>query len=131
MFINDAFAQGTTIAQQQGGVIEFLTPLVVVIAIFYMLVWRPQGKRMKAHAEMVKALEKGDKIITTGGIHATVVKTTDETVVIAIAEGVNVTLSLQSVTALFEKSKGDTKKSTTNTKNKTAKKSTKKTKKAA
>lgn len=135
MLINEAFAQTTTTAAQ-GGVIEFLTPLVVVIAIFYMLVWRPQGKRMKEHESMVSSLKPGDKVITTGGIHAKVVKSVDETtVILSIAPGVDVTFNSHSVTAMLEtgnkKSSKNDDKPVKKVAKKTTKKTAKKTKKAA
>ena len=124
MFINEAFAQTASVASPSG-VIEFLTPLVVVVAIFYMLVWRPQGKRMKAHEELVQSLNSGDTVITTGGIHGTVVNTSDEaTVVLEVATGVDVKFSRLAITAVLETAKS--------TKKTTSKKTTnKKTKKAA
>ena len=49
-------------------------PLIILFAIFYFLIIRPQQKHQKAHKEMLEALEKGDKIITTGGLIAVIVK---------------------------------------------------------
>lgn len=113
MLINEAFAQTSALPTAQGGgLVEFLTPLVVVIAIFYMLVWRPQGKRMKAHEEMVGGLAVGDKVITAGGVHGTVSKLVDEaTIDLEIADRVVVTFNRQSVSMLVEK-KAEAKKST-------------------
>jgi len=55
------------------GLASFL-PLIILFAIFYFLIIRPQQKQQKAHAAMLAGLEKGDKIITSGGIYAVVVK---------------------------------------------------------
>jgi len=49
-------------------------PLILLFAIFYFLIIRPQQKAQKTHAEMLESLEKGDKIITTGGLIAVIVK---------------------------------------------------------
>ena len=49
-------------------------PLIILFAIFYFLIIRPQQKHQKAHKEMLEALAKGDKIITTGGLIAVIVK---------------------------------------------------------
>jgi len=51
-----------------------LAPLIILFAIFYFLIIRPQQKQQKAHQEMLSALEKGDKIITSGGLIAVIVK---------------------------------------------------------
>lgn len=59
---------------QQGSVLGSLLPLIVLFAIFYFLVIRPQQKQAKAHKAMLDALAKGDKIITNGGLKAVVVK---------------------------------------------------------
>jgi len=60
--------------EQQGSVIGSFLPLIIVIFIFYILIIRPQQKAQKAHQEMLKGLQKGDKIITTGGLIAMIVK---------------------------------------------------------
>jgi len=51
-----------------------LAPLIILFAIFYFLIIRPQQKQQKAHAAMLTALEKGDKIVTSGGLIVTIVK---------------------------------------------------------
>ena len=60
----------------QGGSNMFasLLPLVVLFAIFYFFVIRPQQKQAKEHKEMIEGLKKGDKVITNGGIICQVVK---------------------------------------------------------
>lgn len=49
-------------------------PLIILFAIFYFLIIRPQQQHQKKHKAMLEALEKGDKIITTGGLIAVIVK---------------------------------------------------------
>jgi len=58
----------------QSNILASLFPLLVLFAIFYFLVIRPQQKQAKQHKEMVASLKKGDKIVTTGGLIAEVVK---------------------------------------------------------
>ena len=57
-----------------------LLPLVVLFAIFYFLVIRPQQKQVKKHKEMLDALKKGDKIITNGGLICEVVKPEEDSI---------------------------------------------------
>jgi len=59
---------------EQGSAIGSFLPLLILFAIFYFLIIRPQQKQAKAHKEMLEALQKGDKIITSGGLIATIVK---------------------------------------------------------
>ncbi len=63
--------------QSGSGIAQFL-PLIILFAIFYFLIIRPQQKATKAHKEMLDALVKGDKIITTGGLIAIIVKTEED-----------------------------------------------------
>jgi preprotein translocase subunit YajC len=60
--------------EQSGNVIAQFLPLIILFGIFYFLIIRPQQKAQKEHKEMLQALEKGDKIITTGGLIAIIVK---------------------------------------------------------
>ncbi len=64
--------------QAQGSLLTSLLPLVVLFAIFYFLIIRPQQKQAKEHKAMIEALTKGDKIITSGGLMAEVVKAEED-----------------------------------------------------
>ena len=59
-------------------ILASLFPLIILFAIFYFLVIRPQQKQHKEHKEMIESLQKGDKILTNGGIIAEVVKVEEE-----------------------------------------------------
>lgn len=60
------------------GIIASLLPLLVLFAIFYFLLIRPQQKQAREHKEMIASLKKGDKIVTAGGLIAEVQKVEDE-----------------------------------------------------
>jgi preprotein translocase subunit YajC len=64
--------------EQQGSLLGSLMPLVVLFAIFYFLIIRPQQKQQKEHNAMLEALAKGDKIITTGGLIVEIEKVEEE-----------------------------------------------------
>ncbi|MEL6609858.1 MAG: preprotein translocase subunit YajC [Pseudomonadota bacterium] len=71
---------------------QLLFPLLI-IAIFYLLVFRPQQQKMKQHQKMVEALQKGDRVVTQGGIKGKVVRvkgTEENEIEVEIAEGVKV-----------------------------------------
>lgn len=77
-----------------GGGSSFLTflPMILIFGILYLFLLRPQAKRQKEQQNMLNALEKGDKIVTNGGMHATVVNVNekDNTILVKIAENVKV-----------------------------------------
>jgi len=60
--------------EQQAGLLGSFVPLLILFAIFYFLIIRPQNKQRKAHEAMLASLQKGDKIVTNGGLIATIVK---------------------------------------------------------
>ena len=78
---------------QEGNFVASLLPLVVLFAIFYFLVIRPQQKQQKAHAAMIAALEKGDKIITSGGLICEVIKPEDDFIRVKLNDDVIVRVS--------------------------------------
>ncbi len=67
--------------------------VVILVALFYMLLIRPQQKRMKEHTEMLQGLKKGDKVVTGGGLVGTVdkIKDGDDEVLVDLGGGVKVT----------------------------------------
>jgi preprotein translocase subunit YajC len=68
-----------------------LLPFILIFVIMYFLILRPQQKRAKQHQEMVKALRRGDNVITSGGLVGKVTKVVDDDQVeIEIADGVRV-----------------------------------------
>ena len=89
--ISTAFAMGTTggAPAQQGGFAAFV-PLIIMFVIFYFLLIRPQQKKTKEHNAMIGNLEKGDKVVTSGGIHGMITKVDETTVSIEIAEKIRI-----------------------------------------
>ncbi|MCD8492543.1 MAG: preprotein translocase subunit YajC [Geovibrio sp.] len=75
----------------QGGALIQLLPLILIFAIFYFLLIRPQQKRQKKHAEMLDALKAGDEVILAGGIYGKIDRVADQnTFIVEIADGVKV-----------------------------------------
>ena len=84
MLISPAYAQAAAPAAGGGGdIIMSLLPLVLIFAVFYFLMIRPQQNKMKQHREMIENIKKGDQIVTAGGIVGKVVRVdaNDSTVV--------------------------------------------------
>jgi len=90
--------------------IGFLLPMGAIFLVFYFLMIRPQTKRQKEHEEMLKALERGDRVVTAGGVHGTVVGLADDVVTLEIAsagkERVRVKVDRPRIERLVEKGKG-------------------------
>src|SRR5512141_2284221 len=81
MFISPAFAQGSLFgggAGGDGGMLMSLLPFVLIFVIMYFLILRPQQKRVKTHAEMVKNVRRGDTVVTNGGLIGKVTKVIDD-----------------------------------------------------
>lgn len=72
-------------SQQTNPILSFL-PLILMFVIFYFLLIRPQQKRQKAHAEMIKNLKKGDRVVTSGGVIGTVHTLQDDYVVLKVGD---------------------------------------------
>ncbi len=75
--------------QETNPILNFL-PIVVIGFIFYFLIYRPQKKRQKQREELVKAVEKGDKVITASGIHGTIAQVEDTTVLLQVSDNTKI-----------------------------------------
>lgn len=104
-FVSDALAQATeAAAATPANEFSFTSfvPLIAIFAIFYILLVRPQTKKMKAHQEMVNNLKNGDKVVTNGGIVGVVrsVLEKDGQVEVEIADNVRVKILKQYVSEM-------------------------------
>ena len=70
--------------------VSSLLPFLLIIVVFYFLILRPQQKRQKERAKLLEGVKKGDKIVTSGGMHGTVEGIEDNTVLVKIADNVKV-----------------------------------------
>ena len=83
-------------------------PLALMVLIFWFLILRPQQKKQKEHQQMLDAVAKGDRILTTGGLYADVLNVKEDRIVATISDGVKVELSRNAVAARV-KPKGEKK----------------------
>lgn len=88
---------------QGGSPLAMLLPIIGMLAIFYLLLIRPQQKRQKQQQTMIAALRKGDRVMTTGGIYGTIAGLKENIVVLKIAENVKIEILKASVASLIEK----------------------------
>ena len=77
--------------------------LVVLMVVFYFFLIRPQVKRAREHRELVSSLEKGDEVVTAGGLLGRITRLTDDFVVLEIAEKLEVKVQRQHVQATLPK----------------------------
>ena len=94
---------GTGGADGQGGSFGVFVPLILMFAIFYFLLIRPQQKKAKEHRELLTALKKGDRVISSGGLHGVITGLTDDVVTMEIAPKVRVKVSRGSVSGVVGK----------------------------
>ena len=88
-----------------GGFTGFI-PLILMFVIFYFLLIRPQQKRSKEHRQMVSNLKKGDRIVTSGGIHGVITNIKDDILVVKIADNVKIEVSRAAVSRVKNKEDG-------------------------
>ena len=103
MLATPAFAQATGGgAGAAGGIISFV-PIILIFAIMYFLMIRPQQKKAKEHKAMVDALRRGDQVITSGGLIGKVTKVADSEVEVELAPNVRVRVVRSTISQVVSK----------------------------
>ncbi|HTZ34776.1 MAG TPA: preprotein translocase subunit YajC [Stellaceae bacterium] len=104
MFISTAYAQGIGgFFDSSNAMLQFL-PLVLIFVVFYFLLIRPQQQKQKQHRSMLDALRRGDRVVTGGGIIATVNRVTSaDEVEVDIAQGVRVRVLRSTISSVLAK----------------------------
>ena len=101
MFVTPAFAQT---AGGAAGAFTSFVPLILLFAIMYFLLIRPQQKKLKEHKAMVEALRRGDQVLTQGGIVAKVTKILEDGLIeVEISEGVKVKVIKHTIAQVMSK----------------------------
>ncbi len=86
-FLTRAFAEDAA-PGNQGNPLTTVAPMLIIFAIFYFLVLRPQNKKQKNHATFLKDMKKGDMVVTNGGIIGMIKNISDKIVTLEIDNGV-------------------------------------------
>ena len=97
-----AYALGTGGGGEGAGGFTGFIPLILMFVIFYFLLIRPQQKKTKEHRQMVSNLKKGDRIITSGGIHGRITGMDESTLTVEIADKVRVKVARGNVSNLAQ-----------------------------
>jgi preprotein translocase subunit YajC len=106
-------SSGLALLQAAGGnstmsMVSTLVTFGLVFVIFYFLIIRPQNKKQKEAQKMIEAVKKGDKVVTAGGVHATVYTVKEKTVILKVDENTKMEFS-KSAIASVEREKGEEK----------------------
>ena len=102
MFVTPAFAQTAATP----GVTDFMgmiLPLAMIMVVFYFLLIRPQQKRAKETRAMLEALQKGDEVVTAGGIVGKIARLTEQYATIEIAPSVEINVQRGSISQILPK----------------------------
>jgi preprotein translocase subunit YajC len=102
MVISPAFAQASG-APAAGGGFESLILIVLMFGVLYFLMIRPQMKRAKEHKSLIEGLQKGDEVITSGGMLGRISKVSDNYVTLQVADNVEVQVQRPSVQLVLPK----------------------------
>jgi preprotein translocase subunit YajC len=102
-FLAYAMGTGGTGGGGQGSSFTAFIPLILMFAIFYFLLIRPQQKKAKAHKETLSTIKKGDQIVSSGGLHGVITGLTEDVVTMEIAPKVRVKISRGSVAGVLKR----------------------------
>lgn len=102
MLISPAYAQAAGSASQGDTLLTFL-PMVAIFVVFYFLLIRPQQKKAKEARAMLDSLEKGNEVVTAGGIVGKITKLGDQYASVEIAPSVELTVQRSAISQLLPK----------------------------
>ena len=97
--IQQAFAMAPS-GDQTGGGAGILLPMILMFVVIYFLIILPQQRKQKQHADMISKLKKGDRVVTSGGIHGIVVGTKDNVVVLRIDDQVKIEVDRNAIASV-------------------------------
>ena len=101
--ISTALAEAPAAAAQQPDPLMSFLPLILIFAVMYFLLIRPQIKRQKEHKKLIDALTKGDEVLTSGGLVGRVVELADAFITVEVAEGTTIIVQRSAVTTVLPK----------------------------
>ncbi len=102
MLISPAYAQAAGSATPGGELMTFL-PMILIFVVFYFLLIRPQQKKQKEVRAMLEALQKGDEVVTAGGVVGKISRLTDQFATVEIAPNVEINVQRTAISQLLPK----------------------------
>ncbi|MEY2771698.1 MAG: hypothetical protein RIQ38_2117 [Pseudomonadota bacterium] len=103
MFISSAFAQTAAGGSDMQSTLVGMLPLVLMFAVLYFVMIRPQMKKQKEHRAMIDALAKGDEVVTAGGLLGRISRIGDSHIGVELAAGVEVQMQRSAVVQVLPK----------------------------
>ena len=97
------FAMAPQGGEGGGGLVSTLIMFGAIFLIFYFMIIRPQQKRSKERAKLLSNLEKGDKVITNGGIHGIIAGLEEKTALVQVSDSVKLKVERSSITTVIDK----------------------------
>ena len=110
-------AQGAGQMDAMGGTFGMLIPLILIFAIMYFLMIRPQQKKQKETQKMIDAIKKGDKVVTIGGIHGIVSSVKENTLVIKVDDNARIEFNRTAIASVVTDKPASDGKNVTESKN--------------
>lgn len=107
--LTSCFPSGGEGSEAGGSPFGFALPFIMIFVLFYFLILRPQQKQSSKRDQMLEALKRGDKVITSGGIYGRIINLENEIVTLEIAKGVNIQISKASVSGKVDSEKTESK----------------------
>ena len=92
-----------------GGMFSTVIMFSLIILIFYFMILRPQQKRQKERDKLLNSVKKGDKIITAGGLHGTVIGVEEKSVLIQVADNVKLKFERTAISSVTREGTGEQK----------------------
>ena len=96
-------------ASSTASMLSTIVPFVLIIAIFYFFLIRPQNKKQKETEKMIAALKKGDRVVTIGGIHGVVSSTKEKTVIVKVDDNCKIEFSRSAIAGVENEKSADEK----------------------
>ena len=90
-----------------GGMMSTLIFFALIFVIFYFMILRPQQKRAKERQKMLDAVKKGDKIVTSGGVHGKIVNVDEKTILLDVGDNVKLKVDRSAINVVTREGSGD------------------------
>jgi preprotein translocase subunit YajC len=109
--MHQIIAMAPSSGNPQDGMVSTLIMFSLIIAIFYFMIIRPQSKQRKEREKMLSAVKKGDKVVTTSGLHATVAGLDEKTVLLEVSDNIKMKFDRGAITSILREGDPEGKKS--------------------
>ncbi len=101
---SSAYAEASPVAHQGGSpMVAQLLMVAGFVVIFWLLIWRPQSKKAKAHKQLINELEKGDEVVTSGGLLGRVTKVSDDYITLKVNTDMQLNFQRTSIASTLPK----------------------------